>query len=169
MEAIVGILALSFSSRDEEPNPCNWQLARETLRIYHELTYDGHDVVLAAQWEVARAIRRLEQRPPEVHEITLSKDGRYLGTREVVEQAKPFLRQQGVSKLVIVANPFIHLSYARWLARRHAFKSMRRHVGWIGFDKESNQVWCRSWWRFSVQSTQLLFGKQHGYAGRQEP
>lgn len=175
--AIVGVLAASFSLRIEEPNPCNVRIAEETIRICRELTASGHTVILAVQWEVGLALQQIQSltyvMPEEklysgwlYFEVGLYEDGSYLGTKELYEDVRVFLKTQGVTHFVGVANPFIHLQYLYWLARKD-FKLMPRAVKWIGFDKESTQEWCRSPLKFAVHTLRLALGKSHGYNNRQ--
>ncbi len=178
--AIVGILAASFSLREEEPNPCNVKLADEAVRIYRELIKEGHQPVLAAQWEIGKALRKkgyiretadglvMEINHYPYQEIGQYDDGRYLGTKELLDEAMLLFNDMGVTQFVAVANPYIHQPYTYWLAYRKGLKLAWRDVRWIGFDKQSTQWWCRSWWQFTYQTIRLTLGMPHGHNGRQE-
>jgi len=118
--AIVGVLAASFSLRENEPNPCNVRLAEEAIRICKELIEQGHTPVLGAQWEIGLALQKkgeysentwghfIEVKGWAYYEIGQYDDGRYLGTKEVLDEAMPFFKEMGVTRFVGVANPFIH-------------------------------------------------------------
>ena len=162
--AKVAVLALSFSLRDEEPNPCNVRLAEETQRICRDLLGEGHAAVLAAQWEVGLALPRQNRWP--YLEVDPRNDGKYLDTNEVFAAALEFFRAHGATRIVVVANPFIHQPYAYWLAHKH-FRPMWRRVRWIGFDRQSTQWWCRSWWSLVLYTLRTALGFQHGHGGRQ--
>lgn len=180
---MVGVLAASFSLRNEEPNPCNRRLAAETFRICDELLKQGYVPVVVAQWEVDLALRELRTAHdfgyPSKKEVLRKNivvyagsigqydDGRYLGTKELLEEAMPLFKEHGVTRFVGVANPFIHQPYLYWLARGTGLKLMWRRVHRIGFDKQSTQWWCRSWWQFAFQTVRLALGLSHGYDGRQ--
>lgn len=177
--AIVAVLGASFSLREIEPNPCNIKIAKEAVRICEKLTKQGHIPVLVVQWELDLALSELGKLiegcswKEIIHQggwaysvIGQYDDGRYLGTGELVNEALPFFEEFNATHFVAVANPFIHQQYTYWLARKH-FKLMFRKVKWIGFDKESTQRWCRSWWRFAYQTVRLALGLSHGHDGRQ--
>lgn len=180
---VVGVLAASFSLRDEEPNPCNQRLAEETFRICDELLTQGYLPVVVAQWEIDLALRelrtargfgRLSRREALQKNITVYAgsigqydDGRYLGTKELLDEAMPLFKEYGATRFVGVANPFIHQPYLYWLARGTKLKLMWRRVRWIGFDRQSTQWWCRSWWQFAFQTIRLALGVTHGHDGRQ--
>ena len=175
--AIVAVLGASFSLRENEPNPCNIRLAEELVRICKELQANGHTPVVAVQWEIFLAFRQLTTETyfiPETtlyngwycHEIGQYNDGKYLGTKEVLEEAMPFFRSHNATHFVGVANAFIHQPYLYALARKD-FSLMPKLVRGIGFDKESTQWWCRSWWQLTFQTVRLALGLSHGHNGRQ--
>ncbi len=164
------VLAASFSLREEEPNPCNWRIAIETMRICRDLRDRGDIVVLVAQWEVGLALRRLisAERLAEYGfmEIGQYADGRYLGTVELYQEAKSYADVVGASHITAVANPFIHLPYLYWLARSD-FELRFRPIRWIGFDSRSTQWWCRSWYRLLYYTVKVAVFKDHGHNNRQ--
>lgn len=178
--AIVGVLAASFSLEEQEPNPCNMRLGDEAIRVCKQLIEQGHTPILAVQWEIGLALQQkgtieegewrefIQSGGWAYEEIGQDEDGSYLGTKEVFERALPFFKKLGATRFVGVANPFIHQPYLYWLARGHGMKLMWRHVRWIGFDKQSTQWWCRSWWQFAYQTVRLALGNEHGHNGRQE-
>lgn len=175
---IVAVLGASFSLRDNEPGPCNVRIANEVIRICVELIEQGHIPVLAVQWEVDLALRELGSTSEgswqhfidnggwAYHAIGQYDDGRYLGTKEVLNEALPFFREFSAIRFVGVANSFIHQPYLYWLARKR-FKPMWRKVQGIGFDKESTQWWCRSGWQLCVYTAFTAVGGSHGHSGRQ--
>lgn len=178
--AIVLVVAPSFSLREDEPNPCNAKLAEEAMRICEQLLRDGHQIILVPQWEVGLALRRhgtIKEYASTAecvgagawpyHEAGQRSDDRYLDTKDVVEEALVFAKKNGATHVVAVANPFIHQPYTYWLVRKGGLRLMWRRVRWIGFDPESTQWWCRSWWKFTYQTVRLALGFKHGYADRQ--
>ena len=182
--ATVAVLAASFSLREDEPNPCNVRIAEEAFRICDELIAAGHVPILSAQWEVDLALHERRTADdfqflprevvidqgviPYVGSIGQLDDGQYLGTREVYDEALKLFREHGCTHFVGVAQPFIHQPYLYAMARKD-FKLIWKRTRKIGFDKESTQWWCRSWWQFALQSVRLALGLEHGYNGRQEP
>ncbi len=174
----VAVLAASFSLREQEPNPCNQRLAAETVRICKQFAEAGDLPIVVAQWEVGLALRehgqfRTNLRYGQVDaetwafgEIGQFDDGRYLGTKEVYEEARRFFHLMGATHFVAVANPFIHQPYLYWLARKH-YKLVFKRVRRIGFDKQSTQWWCRSWWKLLIYTVQVALFKKHGYNNRQ--
>lgn len=176
--AIVAVLGAAFSLREKEPNPCNVRLAVEAVRICVELKAQGHTPILVVQWEVGLAVKHygqvltgsseefIKNLVTDYHEIGQYDDGRYLGTKELFEEALPFFKKAGATHFVAVANPFLHQPYAYLLARKR-FKPLWRRVYGIGFDKQSTQWWCRSWWQLLAYTVWLKFGGAHGHNGRQ--
>ena len=166
--AIVAVLGASFSLREDEPNPCNVRLAKEVERISDNLVSNGHLPVVVVQWEIDLALRRLGADVVnwDYKVIGPFDTDEYLGTEELITEASSFFQSFGATKFVAVANPFIHQQYVYFLARKH-FKLMLRRVRWIGFDKQSSQWWCRSWWQFLYQTARLAMGASHGYDGKQ--
>lgn len=184
MTTRVLVMVPSFSLRDDEPNPCNVRLAEEALRICYELFNIGYVPVLVAQWEVDLALHQQREAVSFI-DLTLQRvfeeriiiyagsvsqpeDGSYLDTKEVYEKAKQLAEEYECTYFVAVAQPFIHQPYTYWLARKD-FKLIWKRTRWIGFDKQSTQWWCRSWWQFLYQTVRLLTGAKHGHDGRQEP
>ncbi len=184
MTRVIGVVVPSFSLREREPNPCNVRLADEAIRISGRLIARGYLPLVVAQWEVELAMKRVGKFReyeaidyqdarrgviPYGRTINQSESGKYLDTSDVVAGAVESFRQHGVERVVVVANPFIHQPYTYWLVHKAGMKIMWRHVRWIGFDKQSSQPWCRSWYRFLWQTIRLAVGKKHGFEGRQEP
>jgi len=185
MTRVVGVLVPAFSLREQEPNPCNVRLAEEALRICYELIDADILPLLVVQWEVELALNDMGKfreygkiRLPRAQNrgivpyggaIGQAESGEYLGTKEVVDQAIEIFRERECDSVIVVANPFIHKQYTSWLVQRAGMKVTPRSVRWIGFDKESTQWWCRSWWQFLWQTVRLALGIEHGFKGRQAP
>ena len=165
--AVVAVLAASFGLRvGREPNPCNIALAEEAMRICFKLRdEDGHKFKLIAQWEIAEALRDLGYERYITEEVKQRPDGTYLGTKEIYDDALEIFQMLGCVKFVAVANPFMHLFVVRRMATQH-FSVLKEKVRWIGFDRESDQWWCRSWWQLVAYSLMTLTG-YHGFGGMQ--
>ncbi|MFZ2126092.1 MAG: hypothetical protein WAV04_01110 [Candidatus Microsaccharimonas sp.] len=177
--AIVAVLGAAFSLREQEPNPCNVRLAQEVLRACDELRARGHMPVVAVQWEIDAALQSLGR--TKTYDNVRSvfddgafpymvigqyDDGRYLGTREVLKEALPFFGDMGATHFVGVAQPYIHQPYLYWLARK-SFRLIWIRTRRIGFDPDSTQQWCRSWWQLTKYTVKILITGSHGYDGRQ--
>ena len=161
------VLVASFSLREgNEPNPCNRRLALEALRIYWELVEEGRKPILIVQWEVGLALRLLGQGRLIYKEIGQLEDGAYLGTKEIFDVAVGLFEDRGATEFVGIANAFIHQPYLYWLARRH-FRLVWKRVRGIGFDSDSDQWWCRSWWQLLAYTGYGFVTGAHGHDGRQ--
>lgn len=131
-----GMIVYSFALRDDEPGPCNINTAFEANRIYNQ---EAGEICVVSQWEVARALDRFCPVPIArvVREHRVK--GAYLDSGEVTEQAAEVFRAVGVKEIIIVANPFMHLQYCRYLVCRKGFRVLKRRIRWIGFDRQSIQ------------------------------
>jgi len=138
----VGLVAWSFALRPEEPSRCNRCLAGEVWRIVREEEKNGRRVLIIAQGEIAEALKKLHMPLAyivERHHIT----GEYLDSQEVMAQAAEILMSYGVTEVIPVANPFLHLRRCRMLVREFGFMLIERRIRRIGFDKDSLQSWTR--------------------------
>lgn len=135
----VGIVAFSFGLRatDEEPNPCNRRLAEETFRIARSLPFP---VLIVSQWEITRALNDLGLPPSQSVEST---PGKYLDSEAVMEGAAIFFRENGVTHVIPIAHPFLHMYKCRRLVTEHGFTLIKRDVRKIGFDRKSLQPYTR--------------------------
>jgi hypothetical protein len=135
---MIGIVAFSFALREGyEPSKCNHELARNVTRLYKK--YGGKSVIVA-QWEIALALKALNV--PVTH-VVHRKPGVYLDSNQVMFEASEVLLKQCTTRVIPVANPFIHLIKCKMLVRGYGFKLCNEHITWIGFDRESDQPWTR--------------------------
>ena len=153
----LGLVAFSFAARaePEEPNPCNVRLAHAVDRI---VSAQKETVVLVAQWEIARALRR--SRP--FHVVGPRPDGRYLDSADVWNDASPLLRKAGVTRVIPVAHPVLHRAKVSRLIRRDGFEVLPEPIGHIGFDRSprNTQWWTRGPIRLCVYAVlQALTGR----------
>jgi len=132
-----GLVAFSFALGAEEPNPCNVRLAEAVKRIVEA---EGSQVVVVAQWEVARALETLSC---QAHHIVYSEPNVYLNSDMVMTKAADWFHGYHITEVIPVAQPFLHLPMCRQLVRRHSFTVLKRRVGWIGFYGQSLQWWTR--------------------------
>lgn len=164
--ATIGIIAFSFALRnDAEPNPCNVRLAKAVERIETKLEKEGHKVIVIAQWEIARQLARDHEKADRVvHQLP---DGKYLGSKEVLDAAVPVLKDRAIRTVVPVAQPFLHLFLVKRSIKAKGYEIRNEEIGHIGFDKKSDQWWTRSWWQLVIYSGLTILG-YHGFNGQQK-
>lgn len=133
-----GLVAFSFALGRKEPNPCNIRLTHAVSRIVGE---EGEPVIVVPQWEIALTAPPSLTIPHVVREHRQA--GEYLDSKEVMAQAAEVFRPLGITEVIPVANPFIHLLQCRILVRQFGFIPVKRKIGWIGFYHDSLQWWTR--------------------------
>ena len=154
---MIGIVGFSFALTKNEPNPCNLRLAEEVSRILREELNKGNNVVVVVQWEIAKALEIFELKPDHV---VKPKKGVYLDSDILMKEATEVFLQRGITKVIPVANPFLHLSHCRKLVQKSGFILADRKVKRIGFCKESLQWWTRSPFNLILYGIHIkLFGK----------
>lgn len=152
-----GMVVFSFALRSEpeEPSPCNKRLARAAEHINDIMTVRGDRPLIVAQWETAR---QLEMDGYGVaHIVRLLPDGRFLGSEEVWEEAREVFKAAGITTVVLVAHPFLHLRKVRWLAEADGFTVETHPVRGIGFDRKSMQWWTRGPLRLTWYAARQLW------------
>jgi hypothetical protein len=162
-----GLVVFSFALRADalEPNPCNVRLAKAVERIVAE---EDDDVVIVAQWEVARQLRRDNLHP--AHAVELRLNGDYLGSEQVWEEAKTLFKELGISEIIPVGNPFLHMYKLQRMLAADGYTVIKRPIGWIGFDPspENTQWWCKGPVRLVIYAVLQKLFAQHGYGGKQQ-
>lgn len=162
----IGIIAFSFALTQDEvekrfPNQCNKKLAMEARRFYLKLKNEGKLPVLIVQWEIA-----LDQRfsgmdiIPDLVITEHRQKGEYLDSEEIINQSTAFLKQQGVTKVIPLAQ-WLQNFKCRGLLRKADFRVLRVKIGKIGFckDKHSLQWWTSGpFWLVLYTIKQILFG-----------
>lgn len=145
----VGVVALSFGKRRQEPNPVNARLGRELIDIIDN--YD-RDIVVASQWEITNQLVIDGYEPFVNVNVTPAdatkrgKDGaKYLDSEDVLKKAFELFKKHEVSEVIVVANPFLHLSAVRKLVEKAGFKVIPYQIGKVGFDNSPLQLqwWCK--------------------------
>jgi hypothetical protein len=151
---VIGIVAFSFGLEEHfEPSICNVRLAKEVERLYKE---NGEYCIIVAQWEVALELAKLSI---PVHCTVESTSEVYLDSEAVMEAAKLVFTKFHVTDVIPVANPFVHLIKCKQLVKKAGFKLIRARVGYIGFNKDSDQAWTRDPFRLILYSiAQVLWG-----------
>lgn len=132
-----GLVAFSFGLRPTEPNLCNKRLARAVERIVRK---ERDLVVVVSQWEITMGLGSIKP----AHVVEKPPSGQYLDSDEVMRQASRIFRECGITEVIAVGQPFLHLWRCQELVREAGFIPVRRKIGWIGFCWESLQWWTRS-------------------------
>jgi hypothetical protein len=136
-----GLVAFSFGGRRQGsgPSPINLQLAK----IANSLRSSSWPSVaaVAAQTEVAAHLELQETDKTLV--IAESTAGRYLDSAEVWGQAAEYFRQAGITHVIAVAHPFLHVQYVRRLMRRDGFQVVPMRIPRLGFDRSGENI---HWW-----------------------
>jgi len=165
----VGIMAFSFALRKQgrgEPSPCNRGLGSETMRAVRYLKYRRKESVLVSQWEVALALPKSQAVAHVIQEHRTK--GQYLDSEEVVAQGVEAFRAEGVTKVIVIANSFLHLTKCKRLVRQAGLEIYRFKVRWMGFDKLSDQWQTRSRIKALIyalgQLPKVFGGSSHGPA-----
>ncbi len=135
------VVALSCGGREREPgkspwDPINDAIARRAAR-YAKLM----NVPILAQWEVADIL-------PYPHKAAFRvtkhrKEGKYLDTREVMDQIHDYAKAKGITNIAIVAHP-LHLSRVALVARKLGFNAYAIYSPNISLDPHSKQWWTRT-------------------------
>jgi hypothetical protein len=151
-----GLVAFSFGlSKDSDPGPCNMRLAITIERILRE---EEGQVLTVSQVEIATALIHAPNLIVRAHRIP----GRYLDSEEVMAQAAAYFRKNGITEVIIVAQPFLHMRKCVSLVRKDGFVAIRRPMDWIGFDRKSAQWWTRDRFRLIIYA---ILQKLLGYRG----
>jgi hypothetical protein len=165
---LTGIVAFSFALRnkDLEPNPCNKKLGDIVNSIYKQ-----NDCVtnVVAQWEIARHLQNLDVKFP-LDIVNLNKDGVYLDSRMVWNQAKKVFKQNGINKVIPVAQPFIQLGYLKKIIKKDGFTVVDWPIEKIGYDNSplNTQPWTTSAPALLFYAIKLALGGINGHKGRQD-
>jgi hypothetical protein len=160
-----GIVALSFGRRSEEPNPVNQALARALTDIVQEVDDFTDSCFVVAQWEIALQLQEDGIEPDlTVGPEYASKHGNrvYLDTDDVLQAAHTQFRARGITKVIVVANPFIHLGAVRRMMESRRFEIETKYsIPKVGFDNDPAQLqwWCRGPLRTLLYGGVVLTGK----------
>jgi hypothetical protein len=136
-----GLIAYSFSMRNGgkgDQGPCNARLAEVVKEIVQE---EKELVIVVVQGEIAQSMTipiakatRMESMEP----------GKYLGSEGATMVAAEVFRSKGITEVIVVAQPFLHLIKCKSLVREAGFTVIDKKIGWIGFDPHSDQWYCKS-------------------------
>jgi len=167
----VGIVCFSFGLRaePEEPNPSNWALAEAATNAY--ASYQGKGpIAMVSQWEVNKALVRMRAPFAVDRSVELNVDGSYLDSKGVWEEAKAVFEQKSVTEVVIIAQPFLHLTSLKQMVKSDGYGVLNFKIPPILFDDsaKNTQPWTRSKLRLLIYAVRLKLGLSHGHDGRQQ-
>lgn len=136
-ERTVGMVVCAFALTPNEPSPTNIPIANEAMRIRDELEAEGYEVLVAAQWENALAMDRVD--------LTVGPFlDRYLRSDDVVSEGREKLfSPAGISAVVPVAKPGLHLLGLKQVIKKQGFEVMERPIEAIPYRPDSLQWWTR--------------------------
>ncbi len=89
----------------------------------------------------------------------------YINSEKVIERAIPFLKENGVQQIRLVAHPFLHRFQCARLLRRYGFEVEIVPTGWVPFDRHSDGWWTRGPLRLLAYAILTIFGL-HGLGYR---
>ncbi len=153
----LGIIVFAYGLTENEPNRVNRQLAEQAMKIRDSIMQlQGRNVLVAAQWENSLAMDRVD--------LTVGPYlDRYLGSNDDVREAREKLfLPNGVSEVIPVAQPFLHLAATRAHVKRAGFEPVNRGIKPVGHVPESLQWWTRSAHRLGVYAAMQ---RTTGYSG----
>lgn len=174
----IGIVALSYAKRAEEPNPVNRALAKAATEIIGRLRWNTNEVlIVVAQWEISRALPYPHTAVEQADATNLDRNGKpYLDSQDVLNKAFEAFRADGITKVIVVANPFLHLQAVEAMVRKAGFTVVKHKMPWVGFDNSplNLQWWCRGPIRFvtylGIQVVGKVIGKNfHGIGEKPHP
>ncbi len=151
-----GMIVYSWAWRKGEDSPCNVRLALAAKRIAEA---QSEPVVIHAQRTTAKVLRELG-----VECYATDRQPGYEGSEEPNCQATKLFKEMGITEVIPVANPFVHLIKCISLVKAEGFKtpsflSLCQMIGWIGFDRKSVQPQTRGPIRlFLYTVAQIVFG-----------
>ena len=131
------VIALSFGLGKNGMGMSNLQLA-----FAAEDVCDRYNIPVIAQWEIADSHLLTDTYKAGVvreHRV----EGKYLDTREVLEQAAAICAKEGWKKAIIVAHPD-HLWRCAEAAKKFGFEVAIADTSCVVYDEGSVQSWTRS-------------------------
>lgn len=169
LEPKVGVIGFAFGLRAIEPNPSNAALAVKLYEVVDFVEHSGSVAIAISQWEITKAVEAMFDFEVDLS-VGLRADGTYLDSKGVWEVAKPEFVHEGVTQLIIVAQPFLHLPSLKKMVRDDGYEVFEYKIGEIPFDssKLNTQPWTRSKLSLATYAAKTLVpGAKHGHDGMQ--
>ena len=161
------MVGFSFGLRTEaeEPNPSNEALAMAVVDACRFINFYDCEPIVVTQWEITKALKQNDV----THSVELRADGTYLDSKGVWDEAKKVFEPLGITRIVIVAQPFLHLPSLKLMVEKDGYEVLDFKVPDIPFDSSpsNTQPWTRSKLRLLVYAVKVKLGMSHGYKGRQ--
>jgi hypothetical protein len=170
VDSKVGIIGFALGLRDKEPNPSNIALAEAVHKVVVEAEEFGSVPIVVTQWEITKALNELFDYEVDLS-VELRADGTYLDSKGVWEDAKAEFAREGVTQVIIVAQPFLHLPSLKKMVKDDGFELFKYKIGAIPFDDSelNTQPWTRSKLALAAYAVKTLIpGTKHGHDGMQE-
>lgn len=166
----IGVVGFAFGLRSEalEPNPSNVALADKVHDAAGYVSFNDGLPVVVTQWEITKALKQKYGFQVN-HSVKLRTDGKYLDSRGVWEEAKQEFAQRGVSRVIIIAQPFLHLPSLKKMIVADGYGVYDYRTGAIPFDdsKLNTQPWTRTKLALAIYAVKSMLGMKHGHDGRQ--
>jgi hypothetical protein len=133
---MIGIIGWSYALEDDEPSLSNRALSDAEKQIQNRLKAQARDFRAVNQWEVALGGCHTDF-------TVLPFRDRYLNSRHVIEEAAPYLRSYGVTQVIPVAKPGLHLTLVKRLIKEFGFTPEVMDLGKVPYNAASKQWWTR--------------------------
>lgn len=152
------IIALSFGL---QPNRLG--LSNKWISIIVKTLYEKYHLPLVLQKEIADCL-------PDLDKVTTSTSdhnvfsGKYLDTHEVLELMEKFCRNQGYTRIILVAHPD-HMRRVAKIAEKFGLSGyIPREISHIPYDPYSIQWWTRGKFLFFIREVPTrIFYKIRGW------
>ena len=133
-----GLIAFSYGLTKSEPSLCNQKLARVVAKIIES---ERGQLRVVAQWEIALA---LEDIGFHVSHVVWPKPDSYLCSSDIITPAIPIFRQETITQVIPVAQPFLQYPAVVRQIKNEGFEVFKREIPKIGHNPDSLQPWTRS-------------------------
>lgn len=145
MDPKMGILGFAEGLRVIEPNPSNIAIAGGVVQAVDYVESCGSVPIVVTQWEVTIALKELFDFDADMS-VELRADGKYRDSRGVWEEAKPEFVREGVTQVIIIAQPYLHLPSLKRMVRADGYEVIEYKFGPIPFDDSdlNTQPWTRN-------------------------
>lgn len=166
----IGIVGFAFglATEAEEPNPSNSALADAIDEALWFVEAAGDEAFIVTQWEITKGLDLVSLTVN--RSVEQNTDGSYLDSKGVWEVAKADFHAQGITQVIIVAQPFLHLPALKKMVRADGFEvNSNLKIGEIPFynSPSNTQPWTRTKFALAVYAVKALFGMKRGHDGMQ--
>ncbi len=153
--AYKAVVAYSFGGSHYGPGCANVVLAQIAARVSRET-----DAALLVQDYLEIPIQEKGIFPNFIVREHREK-GKFLGTEEVTLQFAEYLRRHNISKVLLVAHPFLHWRKCKKLLQQEGFDVKCVPTGKVPFDRSNESWWVRGPFHLLLYALlQLVVGRQ---------